>query len=99
MPRISLPSPLWGGVTGIEGVADLGTSVRTNAPSPGLVPFEGRGGRHAPHPIHGPIRSAGALRLLCLLAMGTMLAACGRCGDFVGQSQIGACHSDPPPQQ
>jgi hypothetical protein len=40
-----------------------------------------------------------ALRLLCLLAMGTMLAACGRCGDFLGQSQIGACHSDPPPQQ
>ncbi|HEY4407836.1 MAG TPA: hypothetical protein VGN55_24550 [Xanthobacteraceae bacterium] len=39
------------------------------------------------------------LRLLCLLAMGTMLAACGRCGDFLGQSQIGACHSDPPPQQ
>jgi hypothetical protein len=40
-----------------------------------------------------------ALRLLCLLAMGTMLAACGRCGDFLGssQSQIGACHSDSPP--
>jgi hypothetical protein len=40
-----------------------------------------------------------ALRLLCVLAMGTMLAACGRCGDFLGQSQIGACHSDPPQQQ
>jgi hypothetical protein len=40
-----------------------------------------------------------ALQLLCLLAMGTMLAACGRCGDFLGQSQIGACHSDPPQQQ
>jgi hypothetical protein len=41
-----------------------------------------------------------ALRLLAILAMGTMLAACGRCGDFLGssQSQIGACHSDPPPQ-
>jgi hypothetical protein len=41
-----------------------------------------------------------ALRLLCVLAIGTMLAACGRCGDFLGssQSQIGACHSDPPPQ-
>ena len=43
---------------------------------------------------------ARALRLLCLLAMGATLAACGRCGDFLGssQSQIGACHSDPPPQ-
>jgi hypothetical protein len=40
-----------------------------------------------------------ALRLLCVLALGTMLAACGRCGDFLGasQSQIGACHSDAPP--
>jgi len=39
-----------------------------------------------------------ALRLLCVLALGTMLAACGRCGDFLGssQSQIGACHSDSP---
>jgi len=43
---------------------------------------------------------ARALRLLCVLAMGTMLAACGRCGDFLGssQSQIGACHSDSPPR-
>jgi hypothetical protein len=42
-----------------------------------------------------------ALRLMALLAMGTMLAACGRCGDFLpsGLAQIGACHSDPPPQQ
>ncbi len=45
-----------------------------------------------------------ALRLLCALAMGTMLAACGRCGDFVWSSlgpmgPLGACHSDPPPQQ
>jgi hypothetical protein len=36
--------------------------------------------------------------------MGTMLAACGRCGDFVWSSlgpigPMGACHSDPPPQQ
>jgi hypothetical protein len=40
-----------------------------------------------------------ALRLLCVLALGTMLAACGRCGDFLGssQSQIDACHSDAPP--
>lgn len=44
-------------------------------------------------------RGARALRLLAVLAMGTMLAACGRCGDFLpsGQSQIGACHSDSPP--
>ena len=48
-----------------------------------------------------------ALRLLCALAMGTMLAACGRCGDFLSSSlgpmnplgPMGACHSDPPPQQ
>jgi hypothetical protein len=41
-----------------------------------------------------------ALRLLGLLAMSTMLAACDRCGDFWprSQSQIGACHSDPPRQ-
>jgi hypothetical protein len=43
---------------------------------------------------------ARALRLLAVLAMGTMLAACGRCGDFLGSSQtpIGACHSDAPPR-
>jgi hypothetical protein len=42
-----------------------------------------------------------ALRLLCVLGIGTMLAACGRCGDFLpsSQGQIGACHSDAPPQQ
>jgi hypothetical protein len=41
------------------------------------------------------------VRLLGVLLMGTMLAACGRCGDFwpSSQSQIGACHSDPPPRQ
>jgi hypothetical protein len=45
------------------------------------------------------------LRLLGVLAMvtilGTMLAACGRCGDFLSSSlgQIGACHSDAPPPQ
>ena len=46
-------------------------------------------------------RSVRVLRLLGLLAMGTMLAACDRCGDFwpSSQSQIGACHSDPPRQQ
>jgi hypothetical protein len=40
------------------------------------------------------------LRMLGVLAMvtvlGTMLAACGRCGDFLSSS---ACHSDAPPQQ
>jgi hypothetical protein len=43
---------------------------------------------------------ARALRLLCVLAMGTALAACGRCGDFLpsSQGQIGACHSDAPAQ-
>ena len=41
-----------------------------------------------------------ALRLLGLLAIGLSVAACGRCGDFLSsQSQLGACHSDPPPQQ
>jgi hypothetical protein len=46
-------------------------------------------------------RGVRVLRLLVLLAMGTMLAACDRCGDFWprSQSQIGACHSDPPRQQ
>jgi hypothetical protein len=48
---------------------------------------------------HGGAPGLRMARLLCLLAMGTMLAACGRCGDFLGQSQIGACHSDPPQQQ
>jgi hypothetical protein len=38
---------------------------------------------------------------VAVLALGTMLAACGRCGDFPSSSlgEIGACHSDPPPQQ
>jgi hypothetical protein len=46
-----------------------------------------------------------AIRLLGVLAtialLGATLAACGRCGDFVWSSlgQIGACHSDAPPQQ
>jgi hypothetical protein len=40
-----------------------------------------------------------ALRLLGVLAIGMMLAGCGRCGDWPwSQSQIGACHSDPPRQ-
>jgi hypothetical protein len=46
-------------------------------------------------------RRGQAVGLLCLLAVGTMLAGCGRCGDFWpwSRSQIGACHSDPQPQQ
>jgi hypothetical protein len=41
-----------------------------------------------------------APRLLGLLAIGMTLSACDRCGDFLpsSQSQIGACHSDPPRQ-
>jgi hypothetical protein len=40
-----------------------------------------------------------ALQLLGLLAMAATLAACGRCADWPWtQSQIGACHSDPPRQ-
>jgi hypothetical protein len=40
-----------------------------------------------------------ALRLICLLAAAATLAACGRCGGWPWtQSQIAACHSDPPPQ-
>jgi hypothetical protein len=60
--------------------------------------FKEQAGRTAP-------RSANdwrlrALRLLGLLALGMTLAACDRCGDFLpsSQSQIGACHSDPPRQ-
>jgi hypothetical protein len=59
---------------------------------------EGRGQRSRVS-NHGGAPGLRMARLLCLLAMGTMLAACGRCGDFLGQSQIGACHSDPPQQQ
>jgi hypothetical protein len=52
-----------------------------------------------------PGRSAGVMRALGVVAMavllGATLAACGRCGDFLSSSlgQIGACHSDAPPQQ
>ena len=63
-------------------------------------------GAEMPQPLEGSTaRHVGAsrmvLRLLGVLALATMLAACGRCGDFWpwGQSQIGACHSDPPRQQ
>jgi hypothetical protein len=55
-----------------------------------------RAGQAVPTTARG--RGAQALRLLAVLAMGTTLAACGRCGDFLGssESQIGACHSDRP---
>jgi hypothetical protein len=41
------------------------------------------------------------VRLLGIIALGTMLAACGRCGDFLSSDlgRIGACHSDAPRQQ
>jgi hypothetical protein len=40
-----------------------------------------------------------ALCLLCVLSAALTLAACGRCGGWPwSQSQIGACHSDPPVQ-
>jgi hypothetical protein len=44
---------------------------------------------------------ARAARLLGVIALGTMLAACGRCGDFLSSDlgQIGACRSDAPRQQ
>jgi hypothetical protein len=61
--------------------------------------FQEQAGRTAPRSaIDWRVR---ALRLLGLLAVGTTLSACDRCGDFwpSSQSQIGACHSDPPRQQ
>ena len=51
-----------------------------------------------------PERPASVMRVLGVVAMavllGTTLAACGRCGGFLWSSsgQIGACHSDAPPQ-
>jgi hypothetical protein len=44
------------------------------------------------------IRLLGALAMVTML--GPMLAACGRCGDFLSssQTQIGACQKDPSPQ-
>jgi hypothetical protein len=64
-----------------------------------LQRFQESAGRTGPRTTKE--RSGRALRLLCLLAVGTMLAGCGRCGEFWpwSQSQIGACHSDPQPQQ
>ena len=52
-----------------------------------------------------PERPASVMRVLGVVAMavllGTTLAGCGRCGDFLSSSlgQIGACHSDAPAQQ
>jgi hypothetical protein len=52
-----------------------------------------------------PERPARVMRALAVVAMavllGATLAACGHCGDFLSSSlgQIGACHSDAPPQQ
>jgi hypothetical protein len=60
-----------------------------------------RGSKMAQHPE----RPASVMRVLGVVAMavllGTTLAACGRCGDFVWSSlgQIGACHSDAPARQ
>jgi hypothetical protein len=79
------------------GVAGCGPSVpHGTTPHPNPPPQGGRESPAAPSHSHLAVR---ALRLLAVLAMGTMLAACGRCGDFLpsGQSQIGACHSDSPP--
>jgi len=48
---------------------------------------------------------ASMMRVLGVVAMavllGTTLAGCGRCGDFLSSSlgQIGACHSDAPARQ
>jgi hypothetical protein len=60
-----------------------------------------QGGRESKPAPQQSSSAARALRLLSFLAIGAMLAGCGRCGDFWpwSQSQIGACHSDPPRQQ
>jgi hypothetical protein len=59
-----------------------------------------QGGRETAQALSRPDLGHRALRLLGLLAIGMTLAACDRCGDFLpsSQSQIGACHSDPPRQ-
>jgi hypothetical protein len=81
------------------GVAKCGTAVRYGTtPHPNPPPQGGRESIAAAPRSHLGGR---ALRLMGVLALATMLAACGRCGDFMSSSlgQIGACHSDPPPQQ
>jgi hypothetical protein len=57
-------------------------------------------GRESAQALSRPDWRHWALRLLGLLAIGMTLSACDRCGDFLpsSQSQIGACHSDPPRQ-
>jgi hypothetical protein len=49
--------------------------------------------------LAGMVRALGVVAIAVLL--GTTLAACGRCGNFLSSSlgQVGACHSDAPPQQ
>jgi len=65
---------------------------------PALEPLHQKAG-HQVLPVRRG-RMPRALRLLGVLAIAAMLAACGRCGDFLSSSlsQIGACHSDHPPQ-
>jgi hypothetical protein len=78
----------WGVVPRGAEVPHLATPTPTPNPSP-------QGGGEGFAAMSRPLlRLAGVLAVVTIL--GTMLAACGRCGDFLGQ--IGACHSDPPPQ-
>ena len=58
--------------------------------------FEGAAGRRV---LPTTLRLLGVLAVVTIL--GTSLAACGRCGDFLSSSlgQIGACHSDAQPQK
>jgi hypothetical protein len=58
-------------------------------------------GTEMPQPqerIAKTVRVLGVVATVALL--GAALAACGRCGGFLWSSsgQIGACHSDAPPQ-
>jgi hypothetical protein len=81
------------------GVARCGTSARYGTtPHPNPPP---QGGRECARIAAQSNLGVRALRLLGVLALGTMLAACGHCGDFLSSSmgQIGACRSDQPPQQ
>jgi len=48
--------------------------------------------------VTGLAWSLRAFRVGCLLAAAMALTACGPCGDFLGSSQAGACHSNPPSQ-
>jgi hypothetical protein len=83
--------------------SSCGTSVRyrtTLHPNP--PPQGGRGSYAAPPRPSFGVRTMRVLGVLAMVTiLGTMLAACGRCGDFLPSSlgQIGACHSDQPPQK